>query len=99
MLTVLLRRCGRGDETAFAELYDRTAPRVYGMVLQVMRDRAHAEEVTHGVFLEIWLTAARFGATKGSTIPWLLAIAHRRSVEQTHSAGPDATRTTVVVAQ
>ena len=53
----------RGDEAAFAELYDATSARVYGLVLRVVRDPAQAEEVAQEAFLEIWRTAA------GSTRP------------------------------
>lgn len=94
MLAALLRRCGRGDEAAFAELYDLTSPRVFGMVLRVMRDRSQSEEVTQEVFLEIWRTASRFDASKGSAVSWLLTIAHRRSVDRVRSAESSSHRDT-----
>jgi RNA polymerase sigma-70 factor (ECF subfamily) len=93
-LAGLLRRCGRGDEAAFAELYDLTAPRVFGMVLRVMRDRTQSEEVTQEVFLEIWRTASRFDADRGSAVSWLLTIAHRRSVDRVRSAEASSARDT-----
>ena len=55
----LLRSSSRGDQAAFARLYDATAARVHGLVLRVVRDPAQAEEVTQEAFLEIWRTAAR----------------------------------------
>jgi len=85
-LAALLRRSARGDEAAFAELYDAVAPRVHGLVLRVVRDPAQSAEVTQEVFLEIWRTAARFDAHRGSAISWLLTIAHRRSVDRVRAA-------------
>ncbi|HEX8767314.1 MAG TPA: ECF RNA polymerase sigma factor SigK [Jatrophihabitans sp.] len=81
----LVAAAARGDEQAFAELYDRTAPRVYGMVLRVVRDPAQAAEVTQDVYLEVWRQSARFDGDKGGVLPWLLMIAHRRAVDRVRS--------------
>lgn len=85
-LAELLRRSARGDELAFAELYDASAARVHGMVLRVIRNPAQADEVTQEVFLEIWRTATRFDADRGSALSWMMTIAHRKSVDRVRSA-------------
>jgi RNA polymerase sigma-70 factor, ECF subfamily len=82
----LVSAASRGDEHAFAELYDQTSPRVYGMVLRVIRDPAQAAEVTQDIYLEVWRQSARFDAGKGGVLPWLLMIAHRRAVDRVRSA-------------
>jgi RNA polymerase sigma-70 factor (ECF subfamily) len=58
-LDELLRRTARGDEAAFAQIYDLTAPRVYGLALRVLRGPALAEEVAQEAPVEIWRTASR----------------------------------------
>jgi RNA polymerase sigma-70 factor (ECF subfamily) len=85
-LEELIAVASRGDEQAFAELYDQTSPRVYGMVLRVIRDPAQAAEVTQDIYLEVWRQSARFDAGKGGVLPWLLMIAHRRAVDRVRSA-------------
>ena len=85
-LEELLAAAARGDEQAFAELYDQTSPRVYGMALRVVRDPAQAAEVTQDIYLEVWRQSARFDADKGGVLPWLLMIAHRRAVDRVRSA-------------
>lgn len=85
-LPSLLRRSARGDQAAFGELYDATSARVHGLVLRVVRDPAQADEVTQEVFLDIWRQAARFDATRGSAIGWMLTIAHRKAVDRVRSA-------------
>jgi RNA polymerase sigma-70 factor (ECF subfamily) len=85
-VTGLLRRTARGDEAAFAQLYDRTAARVYGLVLRVVRDPAQAEEVAQEVFVDVWRSAARFDPGRGSGIAWILALAHRRAVDRVRSS-------------
>ena len=82
----LFRRSARGDENAFAAVYDATAARVHGLVLRVIRDPAQAEEVTQETFLEAWRIASRFDPDRGSALSWLLTLAHRRSVDRVRSA-------------
>lgn len=93
-LAEFLRRSGRGDEAAFAELYDATSARAYGMAIRVIRDPSQAEEVTQEAFLEIWRTASRFDATKGSAVSWVLTIVHRKAVDRVRSAQASTRRDT-----
>lgn len=81
-LAALLRRCGRSDQSAFAELYDRTSSRVFGLVLRVLQDPGYAEETTQEVYLQIWRTAANFDPARGSAMTWLMTLAHRRAVDR-----------------
>lgn len=62
----LLGLVAGGDEPAFAELYRRVAPAVFGLVTKVVRDPAQAEEVTQEVFVELWRTAPRFDPARGA---------------------------------
>ena len=85
-LAELLKLSGRGDEAAFAELYDATSARAYGLAVRVVRDPSQAEEVAQEAFLEIWRTASRFDAAKGSAVSWILTIVHRKAVDRVRSA-------------
>lgn len=82
----LLRQVARGDEDAFARLYDLVAARVYGMARRVVRDPAQAEEVVQEVLLEVWRAAASYQPDRGSGIGWILALAHRRAVDRVRHA-------------
>ncbi|NNE72903.1 MAG: ECF RNA polymerase sigma factor SigK [Acidimicrobiales bacterium] len=81
----LLNRSGRGDQTAFAELYDLLAPTVFGIVRRVLRDPSQAEEVSQEVFIELWAIAPRYDESKGSPRAWMATIAHRRAVDRVRS--------------
>lgn len=79
--TALLVRVARGDEKAFAALYDLLSPSVFGLARRVIRDPARAEEVAQEVFLQVWQSAPRFDADRGSAKSWVLTLAHRRAVD------------------
>ena len=85
-LADLLRRSARGDEAAFAALYDATAGRLYGLVLRIVRDHAMSEEVTQEVYLDVWRHSARFDPDRGSAISWLMTIAHRTAVDRVRAS-------------
>ena len=76
---------GCGDEGAFSDVYDDTAPRVFGLALRVTGDPDHAEQVAAGAFVDIWRESARFDRTQGSAIAWMMALAHRRAVDYVRS--------------
>jgi len=71
-VTRLLCQVGGGDETAFRQLYDAVIPWVFGVVRRVLRDPSHSEEVAQEVMVEIWRTATRFDATRGSGKAWVI---------------------------
>ena len=85
-LAELLKLSGRGDQAAFARLYDATSSRAYGLAVRVVRDPAQAEEVTQEAFLEIWRSSGRFDPARGSAMSWLLTIVHRKAVDRVRSA-------------
>src|SRR5260221_12285742 len=70
----LLTQVAHGDQAAFEAVYDSLAGPVYGLIQRVVRDQAQSEEVSQEVLLEVWRTAARFDAARGSAATWVLTI-------------------------
>ncbi|MGZ4446423.1 MAG: ECF RNA polymerase sigma factor SigK [Nocardioides sp.] len=93
-LVELLKLAGRGDQTAFAQLYDATRTRVFGLAVRVVRDRAQAEEVAQEAFLEIWRQSGRYDSDRGSPLAWMLTIVHRKAVDRVRSAEASTRRDT-----
>jgi len=92
-LGALLQRAGRGDESAFRELYDDLAPMLHGIVLKVVRDPAQSEEVTQEAFVELWRLAPRYDAARGSVRSWAATLAHRRAIDRVRSEQASRDRT------
>jgi len=78
----LLELVARGDEAAFAQLFELTSGQVYGVVRRVLRDPAQSEEVAQEVLIEVWRSASRFDPKRGSATTWILTMAHRRAVDR-----------------
>jgi RNA polymerase sigma-70 factor (ECF subfamily) len=91
-LDQLMTQVAGGDERAFAELYRRVAPAVFGLVGKVVRNPALSEEVTQEVFVELWRGASRFDPGRGTARSWIMTCAHRRAVDRVRSAERAARR-------
>jgi RNA polymerase sigma-70 factor (ECF subfamily) len=91
-LAAQLTLVARGDAAAFDVVFEQLGPSVYGVVKRVIRDPAQSEEVTQDVMLEVWRTAAKFDAERGSATSWVMTLAHRRAVDRVRSVQKDADR-------
>lgn len=50
----LLLRLRDGNESAFADLYQRYSGRIYGNLLKLVKDREAAQELLQELFVKIW---------------------------------------------
>ncbi|KUF18110.1 MULTISPECIES: sigma-70 family RNA polymerase sigma factor [Streptomyces] len=91
-LQELIARVARGDQKAFASVYDVVAGPVLGVVRRVLRDHAQSEEVTQEVLVEVWRTAPRYRKNRGTAMNWVLTLAHRRAVDRVRSVEAAAER-------
>ncbi|KOU01798.1 RNA polymerase sigma factor SigK [Streptomyces sp. MMG1522] len=91
-LQELLVRVARGDQDAFAAVYDAVSRPVLGLVRSVLRDPAQSEEVAQEVLVEVWRTAPRYQPSRGSAMNWVLTLAHHRAVDRVRSAEAAAAR-------
>ena len=84
-LAETMAEVARGDQQAFAVLYDALAPRVLGLARSVLRNHAMAEEVAQEVMLELWKQAPRYDPALAAVSTWAMTIAHRRAVDRVRS--------------
>ncbi|MET3718263.1 MULTISPECIES: ECF RNA polymerase sigma factor SigK [unclassified Arthrobacter] len=85
-LAALLARIAGADQAAFAEFYQLTSRRVFGMARRVLIDPELSEDTTQEVFLQVWQNAGKFNPEAGSPLSWLMTISHRRAVDRVRSS-------------
>jgi len=76
-----IERIATHDERALAALYDATWPRVYGLVMRIVRQSAFADEVVEDTYFQVWRQALRFDAQRGRAMTWLLGMARSRAID------------------
>jgi RNA polymerase sigma-70 factor (ECF subfamily) len=77
----LMSAIAQGELGAFRALYDRLAPRVFGLALQITGAHRDAEDVTQETFMHVWRNAGRYDPALASPAAWTLLIARSRAVD------------------
>jgi RNA polymerase sigma-70 factor (ECF subfamily) len=67
---------------SFAELYERTFPRVYAYVASLLRDRSAAEDVTAQAFERAYRKRKSYRAARGSMDAWVFGIARNAALDE-----------------
>ncbi|MGA8660539.1 MAG: sigma-70 family RNA polymerase sigma factor [Chthoniobacterales bacterium] len=78
----LLKRVAASDERAFATLYERLAPALYGMAFRIMNDAGEAEEVLQEGFTYIWRRASAFDPARSSAFAWAVMIVRNKAIDK-----------------
>src|SRR5580693_1816552 len=78
----LMRGVVRRDRAAFAALYDRTAPQLFGIAMRILRQREEAEDVLQETFVAVWDRAASFDPERGSVMTWLVTVLRHRAIDR-----------------
>jgi RNA polymerase sigma-70 factor (ECF subfamily) len=87
-LASLISQVALRDRTAFSKLYSTTAPKLFGVCLRILNDKADAEDVLQEVFVKIWHRAGGYAATGADPYGWLCAIARNHSIDRLRSRRP-----------
>ncbi|MBC7931381.1 MAG: sigma-70 family RNA polymerase sigma factor [Rubrivivax sp.] len=78
----LIRLTALGNRHAFASLYDRYSPGLFGLLLRILHSRADAEDVMQEVFLQVWLSAADFDEARGRPFTWMVILTRSRAIDR-----------------
>jgi RNA polymerase sigma-70 factor (ECF subfamily) len=82
-------RYARGDDAAFADVYDSIAPRVYAYLLRQTREPASAADLLQQTLLQIHRNRGRY-LTDCAVLPWAFAIARRLLIDEIRRRKTDA---------
>lgn len=77
----IARGLARQDAGALEELYELTGRACFAVVLGVVRDHGHAEDVQQQVYAELWRRASEFDVRRGTLLAWVLTVARSRALD------------------
>jgi RNA polymerase sigma-70 factor (ECF subfamily) len=89
-LATQLSRVALRDRRAFARLYELASPKLFGIALRILRDRADAEEALQEIFIKVWQRAERYDLDQSSPMTWLSAIARNHAIDIIRARKPQA---------
>lgn len=77
----LLSRVAARDRRAFRALITLVSPRLFGVLLRMLRDRPLAEDALQDVFVKVWNRAYQFDQSRSDGWAWLFGIARHRAID------------------
>ena len=75
----LLEQVSSGDRKAFADLYRRFQPRLYGYLLRMLPNIVMVDEALDDVMLVVWKDARKF-RRRSSVSTWIFGIAYHKAL-------------------
>lgn len=76
-----MRGFGRRDPRSASELYDRFAPRIFGLGMVMLGNAAQAEDLVQDTFVKVWRTVDSYDPARGSLDTWMLLIARSLAID------------------
>ncbi|HEY9539366.1 MAG TPA: sigma-70 family RNA polymerase sigma factor [Kiloniellaceae bacterium] len=82
----LLSRCSLGDQGAFADLYEATSAKLFGVALRMLRREAWAEEALQEAFVKIWRHADSYNPARGRPMTWMINVVRNQALDMLRRA-------------
>ena len=89
-LVTLLAATAVKDQAAFAELYELTKRKLFGVALTILRRRDLAEDALQEAYIRIWRSADRFEPLRGTPITWMATIVRNVAIDVKRSPAAEA---------
>lgn len=77
----IARGLSRREPQALEQLYALASRAAFAVIIRVVHDRGHAEDVQQQVFAEVWRRAGEFDPARGTLLSWVLTIARSRALD------------------
>ena len=72
----LVKRAQGGDKQALSELWDILTPKLFGYLINTLKDKALAEDLLQSTWVKVIEALPRFQSRGAGFSAWLFAIAH-----------------------
>jgi RNA polymerase sigma-70 factor (ECF subfamily) len=80
-LAGLLAGSARRDRAAFAQLYEATSAKLFGVALRILRREDWAEEVLQECYVSIWAHAPDYRPALAAPMTWMTSIVRNRCLD------------------
>jgi RNA polymerase sigma-70 factor (ECF subfamily) len=90
-LAELLAQSALKNQRAFADLYELTAPKLYGVALRILRRQDWAEEVLQECYVNIWNHAGDYAVQRSAPLTWMTSIVRNRCLDWLRRPQQEAT--------
>lgn len=84
-LDTLVSQFQNKNEVAFQKLYGMYSDSIHGVVYNIVKDTAIADELMQDVFIKAWHNAHTYSSKKGRFFTWILNIARNAAIDKTRS--------------
>ncbi len=84
-LETLVEQFKQKDEKAFEQLYTMYSKSMQGVIFNIVRDNAIAEEVMQDVFIKAWYKSDTYSSSKGRFFSKHPSIARHAAIDKTRS--------------
>jgi RNA polymerase sigma-70 factor (ECF subfamily) len=81
LLADLLSRSANGDRQAFAALYGKTAPKLFGVIRRICPLDEAAREALQDCYILIWKNAGSYDPAIASPLTWMARIARNKAID------------------
>ena len=81
-----MRRICENDKEGLREIYEDYCPMIYSVVLDILKSREDAEDITSDFFIRLWDIAGSYKAGCGHRA-WLITIARNRAIDHLRRRG------------
>ncbi|QYZ66949.1 MAG: RNA polymerase sigma factor [Gammaproteobacteria bacterium (ex Lamellibrachia satsuma)] len=80
-LKALLAACTLKDRRAFAQLYEMTSAKLYGVILRILIRDEWAQDCLQEAYIKIWNSAGSYRPYLASPITWMATIARNQALD------------------
>src|SRR3954453_16718900 len=77
----MMRAFARGGAGAAEELYERYAPRIYGLGMVMLGNDASAQDLVQDTFVKLLRNADRYDPVRGKLATWVLLVARSLAID------------------
>jgi RNA polymerase sigma-70 factor (ECF subfamily) len=79
--TTLISRIQSGEKKAVSELYENYKGALFGVCVNILKDRKRAEDALQKSFVKIWKKAKLYDPSKGKPYTWMLNITRNTAID------------------